>query len=220
MLSTGVKTIEAVNGREAVHYAREYKPDLILMDIRMPVQDGYKSTRALKKDKELKKIPVIAITTSAMKGQEQKVKKAGCDGFLKKPISKKKLIIEMIRFLPYKTVEEQKVEKPGQKREKETIFDLESFDEETKVELRQLLDTLQKLLTGEWDIIKDTFILDEIEAFSQKIKELGVAYRADILTRWGEKLLKEIQDFDLVNARKTLAGYPGLIEKISAFMKS
>ena len=217
---TGVTIIEAVNGREGVLYAREYKPDLILMDIRMPVMDGYEATRTLKQDEELKKIPVIAITTSVMKGQEQKVKSVGCEMLLKKPVSKKKLIIEMMRFLPYKTLAGEKVEEPGQEQKKEAIFEIESFDEETKVRLRRLLDTMQELLTGEWDIINDTFILDEIQSFSKKIEELGVGYRASILTRWGDKLFKEIQGYDLANARATLAGYPDLIEKVTAFIES
>jgi two-component system sensor histidine kinase EvgS len=190
------------------------------MDIRMPVMNGYEATRILKKDKDLKKIPVIAITTSVMKGHEQKIKDAGCDGLLKKPVSKKKLIIEMIRFLPYKLMEEQKVEKPVREQKEEIIIDVESFDEETIVKLRELIDTLQQLLTGEWDIINDTFIIDEIEDFSKKIRALGVEYRAEILIRWGDKLFKEIQGYNLANARKTLTGYPELIEKITAFIKS
>ena len=86
--------------------------------------------------------------------------------------------------------------------------------------MNELLDTLQELLKGEWGIINDTFIIDEIEDFSKKIKELGSEYRADILTRCGDKLLKETLSFNLVNARKTLAEFPALVERIKAFIES
>ncbi len=93
--------IEAKNGKEAVEFAGQYHPDLIIMDLRMPVMDGYEATRILKADKILKKIPVIAVSASAMKEHEQVVIKAGCDAYLRKPVSKAKLFSELMRFLSY-----------------------------------------------------------------------------------------------------------------------
>ena len=92
--------LEAENGEEAVEKTRLHHPDLVLMDVKMPVMDGCEATQLLKKDKVLKKIPVIIITASALKEQEPEIKKAGADGHLNKPVKRRALIKELKRFLP------------------------------------------------------------------------------------------------------------------------
>jgi signal transduction histidine kinase/CheY-like chemotaxis protein len=92
--------IEAGNGEEAIEKIKLHHPDLVLMDVKMPVMDGCKATQLLKKDKVLKKIPVIIITASALKEQEPEIKKAGADGHLNKPVKRRALIKELKRFLP------------------------------------------------------------------------------------------------------------------------
>jgi signal transduction histidine kinase/CheY-like chemotaxis protein len=92
--------IEAENGEEAVEKARLHHPDLVLMDVKMPVMDGCEATQLLKKDRALRKIPVIIITASALKEQEPGIKKAGADGHLNKPVKRGALIKELKRFLP------------------------------------------------------------------------------------------------------------------------
>jgi signal transduction histidine kinase/ligand-binding sensor domain-containing protein/CheY-like chemotaxis protein len=91
--------LEAVNGKQALEITRAKRPDLVLMDVFMPVMDGCEATRAIKKDKELKDIPVVIITASALKEQEPGIKKAGADGHLNKPVRRLRLINEIKRFL-------------------------------------------------------------------------------------------------------------------------
>ena len=86
---SGYVTLEATNGKLGVEVAKEQKPDLILMDIQMPVMDGLQAARLLKADEETKKIPIIALTAYAMKGDEEKMLQAGCDGYIPKPIDTK-----------------------------------------------------------------------------------------------------------------------------------
>ncbi|MBL8537266.1 MAG: response regulator [Hyphomonadaceae bacterium] len=83
----GYRTVKTRDGRQALPLAREHKPDLIIMDIQLPEISGLDITDRLKKDEALKKIPVIAVTAFAMRGDEQKILAAGCDGYLSKPIS-------------------------------------------------------------------------------------------------------------------------------------
>ncbi len=83
----GYQTIETKNGNEVLDLARREKPDLILMDIQLPEVSGLDVTRWLKADEELKKIPVIAVTAFAMKGDEQKIREGGCEDYISKPIS-------------------------------------------------------------------------------------------------------------------------------------
>jgi CheY-like chemotaxis protein len=82
----GYATFEAENGKEGVEMAREKQPDLILMDIQMPVMDGLEATRILKSDPVTAGIPIIALTSAAMAGDREKAIQAGCDGFMSKPI--------------------------------------------------------------------------------------------------------------------------------------
>jgi len=86
---SGYATLEATNGKEGVELARIEKPDLVLMDIQLPVMDGLEAIKLLKNDDVTKDIPIIAMTAYAMKGDEEKIWEAGCDGYLSKPIDVK-----------------------------------------------------------------------------------------------------------------------------------
>jgi len=82
LTSVGYELIEATNGEEGVKLAEQEKPDLILMDIQLPVMDGYEVTRRIKADPALWHIPIIAVTSYALSGDEAKTREAGCDGKL------------------------------------------------------------------------------------------------------------------------------------------
>lgn len=83
---SGYATLQATDGKQGVELARKEKPDLILMDIQIPVMDGLEATKLLKNDGATRDIPVIALTAYAMKGDEEKMRAAGCDGYITKPI--------------------------------------------------------------------------------------------------------------------------------------
>ncbi len=83
----GYDTIQTMDGLDVMKLAREHKPDLILMDIQLPEISGLEVTKILKADDELKSIPVIAVTAFAMKGDEEKIREGGCEGYVSKPIS-------------------------------------------------------------------------------------------------------------------------------------
>ena len=83
----GYTTLQAMDGLEALRLARLHRPDLILMDIQLPEVSGLEITKRLKADEELRSIPVVAVTAFAMKGDEEKIRQAGCDDYLTKPIS-------------------------------------------------------------------------------------------------------------------------------------
>jgi two-component system cell cycle response regulator DivK len=83
----GYATIQTKSGVEAVELARRHRPNLILMDIQLPEVSGLEVTQWLKDDEELRKIPIVAITAFAMKGDEEKIRQGGCEAYLSKPIS-------------------------------------------------------------------------------------------------------------------------------------
>jgi two-component system, cell cycle response regulator DivK len=83
----GYDTIKTRDGTKVLDLAREHMPDLIVMDIQLPEVSGLEVTQWLKKDNDLKKIPVVAVTAFAMKGDEEKIRQGGCEDYVSKPIS-------------------------------------------------------------------------------------------------------------------------------------
>jgi len=96
---SGYKTIEATDGEKGVELAKASKPDLILMDIQMPKMDGLEATQILKADAATSNIPVLALTSYAMKGDEERILQAGCDGYLAKPFNIQELLKTVAEYL-------------------------------------------------------------------------------------------------------------------------
>ena len=100
VLSTvGYELIEALNGEDGVRLAQSERPDLILMDIQLPEMDGYEATQQIKSIAELKTIPIIAVTSYALSGDEAKARAAGCDGYIAKPFSPRELLAKVRKYL-------------------------------------------------------------------------------------------------------------------------
>jgi two-component system cell cycle response regulator DivK len=97
--SAGYEIIEAMDGESGVSMAAKEIPDLILMDIQLPVIDGYEATRRLKADPATRHIPVVAVTSYALVGDEAKAREAGCDGYVAKPFSPRHLLETVREFL-------------------------------------------------------------------------------------------------------------------------
>lgn len=98
--SAGYELVEAVNGEQAVAMASAEPPDLILMDIQLPLMDGYEATRRIKADPALQAIPVIAVTSYALSGDESAARDAGCDDYVAKPFSPRQLLAKVREYLP------------------------------------------------------------------------------------------------------------------------
>jgi two-component system cell cycle response regulator DivK len=95
----GYEILEASDGEQGVKLAGEKIPDMILMDIMMPKMDGLEATRIIKADEKTKHIPIIALTSYAMKGDREKTIEAGCDGYIAKPIDIKEVLKAIEHFL-------------------------------------------------------------------------------------------------------------------------
>jgi len=98
--NAGYELLEAENGAEALAAVARQPPDLILMDIQLPVMDGYEATRRLKADPATKSIPIIVVTSYALSGDETKAREAGCDAYVTKPFSPRQLLGKVREFLP------------------------------------------------------------------------------------------------------------------------
>lgn len=99
LTAAGYTYLEAVNGAEGIAVAGREKPDLILMDIQLPEVDGYEATRRIKADPALSVIPIIAVTSYALSGDEAKARAAGCDDYVTKPFSPRALLAKVRQHL-------------------------------------------------------------------------------------------------------------------------
>jgi two-component system, cell cycle response regulator DivK len=100
LTNNGFEVVEAEDGESGVDAAKTQRPDLILMDIQLPILDGYEATRQIKSDPNLKSIPIVVVTSYALSGDDQKAHEAGCDAYVTKPFSPRALLAKIREFLP------------------------------------------------------------------------------------------------------------------------
>jgi two-component system, cell cycle response regulator DivK len=103
LTSVGFDLIEAITGEDGVALADKHRPDLILMDVLLPGLNGYDATRLIKAKPELRQIPIIAVTSYALSGDDIKAREAGCDAYISKPFSPRELLAKIREFLPAET---------------------------------------------------------------------------------------------------------------------
>jgi len=96
---TDYEITEAENGEEALAAITQQRPDLILMDVQMPIMDGYTATRRITGDAALRSIPIIAVTSYALSDEEKKARAAGCDDYVSKPFSPRQLLAKIRQYL-------------------------------------------------------------------------------------------------------------------------
>lgn len=96
---SGFAVVEAEDGQQALDAVAKQLPDVILMDLSIPAVDGWEVTRRLKADPRSQPVPIIALTAHAMRGDEERARAAGCDHYLAKPISPKKVVEEVRKIL-------------------------------------------------------------------------------------------------------------------------
>ena len=209
-----IEFIEAKNGMEAVDLAKEHHLDLVLMDLRMSVMNGSEATRRIKADKKTKDIPVIIITGSDMEYERPEIEKARGDSFLIKPVSKSDLIIELTRFLKWRSLEPTSPDK-AEGEDKGTATPPTDLSAQDREKLQQLFTYLQSQdLNQRLDQLTKKFITNDIETFVQEIKTLADKYKIVKLIHWTEGLSNDIKTFNRSRIEKTLSLFPGLIKEI------
>jgi len=100
LATSGYEMVEAEDGEQALAAVDLHRPDLILMDIQLPIMDGYEATRRIRANPANKRIPIIAVTSYALSGNESMALAAGCDAYVPKPYSPRELLAKIREFLP------------------------------------------------------------------------------------------------------------------------
>lgn len=98
--SVGHTVLSATDAEAGLEIARAERPDLVLLDVQLPGMDGLQATALLKGGAETRSIPVIALTALAMKGDAERIRSAGCDGYIAKPVAHREFLATVARFLP------------------------------------------------------------------------------------------------------------------------
>lgn len=99
LLEDEYQVLTAADGAEGIRLAERERPDLILMDLSLPVIDGWEAARRIKANAALNNIPIIALSAHAMRGDEERARQSGCDDYLSKPLDEDLLFAKLARFL-------------------------------------------------------------------------------------------------------------------------
>jgi CheY-like chemotaxis protein len=211
-----IALFEAENGSIGVQKARELNPDLILMDIQMPEMDGIEASTMLKSDEELKHIPVVALTASALKSDKDKINQL-CDGYLHKPVSKGELLNELKRHLPHE-----------QNESHEKTVEMETHTDQYTDPLENLKNRLSGLhnvpvefkplfckgiLPDYQELVKNRSN-KRIRTFAQKMIETGVRLDLEELEAFGKDLNDQVDSFNINRISFLLNGFEELKEVI------
>ncbi len=209
-----VDILEADNGRAAVALAKSSLPDLVLMDIKMPVMDGYEAIEELRRDSTTRSIPVVALTAMGMREERDRILSAGFDSLLIRPFERTDFQAVVSGLVG---------RRPGLFREEmETPVDERAHTlppELTIQRYHELLDVLRHDLMSEWEAARQRQHIPDIESFAARIHGLGVQTSIGCLSRYGEELLFHVDGFDIDKIAATLENYPLLVAEIESLGK-
>jgi len=199
-----LKIYEATDGLEAMKIASEKIPDIILLDIKMPKANGYEVAEYVKKHRKLKETPVIAISATNIAGSEMEKAKKYFDLFLIKPINIIRLINELKKHIPYKTLGENRTVK------KEMDLSCSHLNLDKK---KKLARQLEKLFL-EHNAITDSSSFEEIGKFARDLKILSVNFKINGLVQYANEIIASSENFDIEEITEHFAMLPKLIKQI------
>ena len=200
-----LKVIEADNGAAAIAIAEKALPDLILMDIRMPVMDGIEAAKRLKQNPTTKNIPIIAITASTRLEDVEEIQRFGFSAHLSKPIDIVQLFREITNYLVGKeAVIDEQPSGPFEKQPEIPMRDAEV--------LKKLVELLDSDFRPVYQKLQGAIIISEVKEIAQKTRQTGQKYQVEALDLFGQELLQHCQSFDVDKISKYLHKFSGLVD--------
>ena len=205
----GFDVIEAEDGQQGFDRVRSDRPTLVLTDFLMPEMDGVELTMAIRDDEHVAATPVVAVTASAMKEQEEELQRI-CDGFLRKPVSKAELVRMLMKFLTHQTVEDASAQVASVDSE---VWSADAITDDQRAELAGLV-TLLEAEEESWQELSRTLTINDVELFASRIQEEAHRFGYVPITQWGERLASQASMFDVGSLPGTLAEYSQLIDEL------
>ncbi|MFC0534818.1 PAS domain-containing protein [Pelagicoccus mobilis] len=190
-----LKTIEAEDGQQAIDMALENRPDLILMDIKMPVMNGYDATERIKSEPETKDIPVVILTASSMDRSADKSAEIS-EGYLRKPVSRSELIEELMRFLPHAYAGETDVEETSAPEQNVEPSHVTEDYSEILSQLKQMAERTHEL--------ERMMSINDIEEFAQELKSIAEQHGFEQLLKTANALEEQAMMFEMDKISMTL----------------
>jgi two-component system sensor histidine kinase EvgS len=197
---TDVNIIEAVNGQEAVEATSEHLPDLVLMDLRMPVMDGYDAAKLIKISYE---IPIVALTASVMKDDFDRTKSFNFDAYIRKPVRREELFECLRTFLPSHTVD---VENDQQT----------TVTAQEQLLIPQLLSALKQKMNT-WRNLNESNNLSDIQVFSDELTHMVPLHDVRMFRDYAQALHESLNVFDIEQVEQLLKRYPRLIDELDKY---
>jgi signal transduction histidine kinase/CheY-like chemotaxis protein len=207
--------VEAEDGNQGIEYAQKHHPDLIIMDMKMPGMSGFEAVKKIKEDTNLEKIPIIAFTAHALKEEEEKIMALGCSGFLRKPVSRNQVIVELAKHLPHNIKESPGSIRPVSVSPVDEFLSIQDRPNAIPLEnIDHLIETLEKKFIGKWQDIQKSLIIKNARDFAVQIKEVGTNFKAEILIDWADRVLTAIQLVQIDQIAAWIALFPKMVEQI------
>jgi two-component system, sensor histidine kinase len=203
---TEITVIEAENGVDAVHAARSQKPDVILMDLRMPVLSGVEAMKRIGADEDTRSIPVLALTALGIKEEKEKIMNEGFAGFLTKPVQKAVLFQELAGFVGHSR------KKKRTQEDRAVTWGSVNLDV-----LPGVIEQLENKYMQLWRATRQNLFFDDIGEFARQLSELGGEHSIEILKRYGEDLGAHAKSFDVEHMNRALDAYPSILATMKAF---
>jgi len=208
--------LEAANGQEALDVIRREKPDLVLMDIRMPIMDGREALKRMREDPALKQIPVIALTASVVGKSRDEIIDTGFDGFVAKPVAYDAIVAELSRFLSTNENRGDAIEPHGEKADSQETIVTAALSEA----LPQLVTALETDLLAQYRRIAHSNFVEDIAAFADRLRSLGQIFGYAPLIESGEALSCSADRFDVERMRRLMNDFPQFVAKTRQLMET
>ena len=204
LLSQPLTIIEAQDGKEAIEVARERKPDIIFMDIRMPVMNGDEATEILKNDDSTREIKIIALTASVMKKDIDQIMEKGFDSFLRKPVQQYDLLKELAQHLPCSANEQQEGPEP-----EDAGYVLEELDIDPAK-----LDELKERFTKAFQSAQASGDIDRISDFAEQLQSFAREAAIPPVEDFAKQLKTHVTNFDIERMNNLFQRFPKLVEEL------
>jgi|GEM_PF-938367 len=197
-----IKIIEAENGEEIISIISKFLPDLVFMDLRMPVMDGFEAIELIKKNQAWSHIPLIAVTASAFDKDEKKVLSYGFDAYMRKPVAINDIIKMLMKHLKYSIIEKE-----------------ESYTEvliKPIVELEKVLEDINTNVLPIWTELKKIRNKKKVNLMAKSLIEIGEKYNAIPVLNYGNDLQKALNSFNVDKEKNLLRKFPDFIKTLKS----
>jgi CheY-like chemotaxis protein len=194
------------SGEEAVNKSRDLRPDVLLLDVRMPGMDGDEALAEIRKTPGLEFLPVIAVTASNLMNEENSAKER-FSGYVRKPFSKRELFDELADFLPRHSKADPPKETSGLSRSRNapSVF---------APAPKELVSQLRRLILDPWPSIRDSVAINESKIFAQGLEGLGQRWQCETLVHYAQKLLHDAENYSVNDLENHLGEFAALVEQL------